>query len=260
MILNTLIVDDEALARNRLRKFLAQEPNLNIVGECANGPEAVAFIRQRQPDLVFLDVQMPEVSGFDVIRALDADTLPAIVFVTAHDRHAVKAFEVSATDYLLKPFTQERLKESLRRVRERLQAPPAAGETSDASPEAAKRNPAYLRRFAVKEQGQVVFIKIEDVDYVESASNYAVLHTQNGNHVLRETISNLENSLPPELFVRISRAILVNLERVKAIRGGGQNDWMVILRDDRQLAMTRGFHQVQERLQYSREPGKADSH
>jgi two-component system LytT family response regulator len=246
MSLRVVLVDDEPLARSRLRRFLAQEPDVEIIGECANGPEAVGVIRQQRPDLVFLDLHMPQLDGLEVVRALPAGNLPAIVFVTAHDEHALEAFEVEATDYLLKPVTRARLQEAVRRVRQRLQSPPRT-RAAPAGPSAA----SYLNRFAVKDGNQTLFIKAQDVDYIEAAANYVVLCTPDGNHVLRETLRNLETSLAPAMFLRISRSIMVNLDRIKAIRSGGPGDWQVVLESGREFAMTRGLKEAQERLQYS---------
>lgn len=251
MNLRVVVVDDETPARVRLKKFLAQEPDVEIVGECANGAEAVDSISQHQPDLVFLDMQMPQFNGLDVVRALPSECIPAIVFVTAHDRHAVEAFEVQALDYLLKPFTRSRLQEAVRRARRRLQAPPqirANQLTTLARP--AETVLPYINRFAVKNGSQTLFVKAQDVDYIEAAANYAVLCTPKGNYVLRETLRNLEASLSPALFLRISRSIIANLDRIKAIRSETAGEWLVILQDDRELPMTRGLKEVQERIQY----------
>jgi len=246
------VVDDEALARSRLRKLLAEAPDLEIIGESSNGPEAIAFIREHQPDLVFLDVQMPEVSGFDVLRSLPTEQWPAVVFVTAHDQHAVEAFEVNAVDYLLKPFTQARLLAAVQRARQHLEARNLAASNQRLAGVliSAKPEPAYLSRIAVKTGTQTLFIRVEDVDYVESAGNYALLHTRSENHVLRETLTNLEAKLPPHLFLRISRSILVNLERIKGLQSSPRGEYLVILQDGRQLLMTRGAKEIQERLQY----------
>lgn len=252
MNLRALIVDDEALARARLRKFLAQEPNLEIAGECSDGPGAIAFIREQRPDLVFLDVQMPEVSGFDVLRALPPETLPAVIFVTAHDQHAVEAFQVHALDYLLKPFTQARIQQAVRRARQHL----AARDTASANQQllqllkSVKDEPAYLSRIAVKNGSQTLFIRVEDVDYFESAANYVVMHTASGNQVVRDTLQNLETKLPPKLFLRISRSVIVNVQRIKALQSTSQGECVIVLQDDHQLVATRGVRQIQERLQY----------
>lgn len=253
MKIRALIVDDEALARSRIRKLLAQEADVEVMGECANGPEAIDFIQKNRPDLVFLDVQMPEVSGFDVLRALPPEKLPlTVVFVTAHDQHAVEAFEVNALDYLLKPFTQARFAEAIRRVRQQLQTVDSAALNQKLLEmlKPAKPEPVYLSRIAVKTGTSTVFIKIEDIDYVESAANYVVLYTRAERHILRETLTNLEMRLPPRLFLRISRSMIVNLDRVKGVQSSARGDYLVILQDGRQLLMTRGLREVQDRLQY----------
>ena len=253
MSIRALLVDDEPLARNRLRKFLAQEPDVEIVGECDNGAEAVECIRRQQPDVVFLDLRMPECGGLELVRALPTESLPAIVFVTAHEQHAVEAFAVQATDYLLKPFTRARLQEAVRRVRQRLEAPARLRATQ---PTPVEPSPPQLHRFAVKDGNQTWFVKIHDVDYIEAAANYVVLCTPNGNHILRETLRNLEASLSPALFLRISRSVMVNLERVTAIRSGAADEWLVVLQDGREFPMTRGWKEVQERLQYPTNPAR----
>jgi len=242
MKIRTVLVDDETLARNRLKQFLAEEPDVEIVGEFANGRAAVEFIRRHEPSLVFLDVQMPQFSGFDVVQALPPETRPAIVFVTAHDRYAIEAFEALAMDYLLKPFNRARLQEAVRRARLRLQpAAPAPGEN---------KAPRFTR-FAVKDGNQTHFVKTQDVDYIEAAANYVVLCTAGGNFILRETLQNLEAALPPDLFLRVSRGIIINLERIKSIRSEMPGEHFIILQNGREFPMTRGLKEVRERLQYS---------
>lgn len=255
MSLRVLVVDDEALARNRLCKFLRLEPDLEIVGESDSGVQAIDQIRQHAPDLVFLDLHMPQVGGLEVVRAFLPAELPAIVFVTAHDQHAVEAFAVQAMDYLLKPFTRSRLQEAVRRVRQRLLAPISPR----TAPLVALANPPEtaaprLTRFAVKEGNQTLFVRIQDVDYIEAAANYVVLCTAKGNHILRDTLRNLESALPSDSFLRISRAVIVNLNRINAIRSGVPGEWLVVLLDGREILMTRGWKEVQERLQYSALP------
>ncbi len=248
-----LIVDDEALARERVQKMLAAEPDIEVIGECSNGPEAIERIMKDRPDVVFLDVQMPEVSGFDVLRALPPDNLPAIVFVTAHDEHAIQAFEVHALDYLLKPFKRARFQEALRRAVEHVQARDAAGINRQLTEwlKSTATAPAYLNRIAVKTDDRTIFVKVEDIEWLESAANYVVLCTRAGNHILRDTLTNLETKLPPKLFLRISRSVIVNLDAVKELQPGLQGDHIAILHTGKQLTMTRGLREVQERLQYS---------
>jgi two-component system LytT family response regulator len=256
MKIRALIVDDEALARERLRKLLAKAEDLEIVGESSNGPEAIAFIRDGRPDLVFLDVQMPEVSGFDVLRALPEETWPAVVFVTAHNQHAIEAFEVHALDYLLKPFTQARLLAAVQRVRQHLETRNRADINQQLAGwlKSSKAEPACLSRIAVKTGTQTLFIRVEDLDYIESVGNYALLHARAENHVLRETLTNLEGKLPPRLFLRISRSILVNVDRIKGLQSSPGGEYLVVLQDDRQLMMTRGVKEIRERLQYPATP------
>lgn len=252
MKMKVLIVDDEALARSRIRKFLLQEPDVEIVGECGNGPEAISFLRNKATDLAFLDVQMPEVSGFDIVRALPADKLPALVFVTAFDQHAIEAFEVRALDYLLKPFTKARLHDAVNRALQHLQDRSLAATNRQLIEwiKSPKHDPVYLSRFAVKTPNQVLFVDVEDVDYIESASNYLVLHTRSGNHIVRETLTRLESSLSPRLFLRISRSVIVNLKRIKCLQSNAGGECLAVLQNERQLPMTRGIREVQERLQY----------
>ncbi len=253
MKLRLLIVDDEALARARVRKMLAEEAELEVVGECANGPEAIAAIRQHRPDLVLLDVQMPEVSGFDVLRALTPEERPAVIFVTAHDEHAIEAFEVHALDYLLKPFKQARFQEALQRARDHLASRDVRALNQRLTDwlNAPKAEATCLTRLAIKTGERTVFVRVEDVDYIESAGNYAILHVGKENHILRETLTNLEAKLSPRLFLRVSRSALVNLTRVKELQPALRGDHVVILKDGKQLALTRGVREIQERLQYS---------
>jgi two-component system LytT family response regulator len=257
MKIQSLIVDDEQLARTRLHKMLALEPDIVIAGECSNGAAAIDFIQSQRPNLIFLDVQMPEISGFDVLRALPAASLPAVIFVTAHDQHAVEAFEVQALDYLLKPFTQARLKESVDRVRRHLQARDISSinqRLSEWLHKLPSAMPVYLNRFAIKNGSQTTFLKVEDVDYIESASNYAVLHTPNGNHVLRETLVNLESKLSPKKFRRISRSVMANLERIKEIHADARGDHAVVLQSGKQLDLTRNVQEILSWMQFPEAP------
>lgn len=261
MHINALIVDDEPLARARLRKLLAAEPDVAIAGECGNGAEAIDYLQNHRPDLLFLDVQMPEISGLDVLRALPAGRLPAVIFVTAHDQHAVAAFEVQALDYLLKPFTQARLGAAVDRVRRHLQARDFSAINQQLMAWLQKTppaGPAYLNRFAVKNGSQIVFLKVTAVDYIEAASNYAILHTDTGNHVLRETLVSLETRLAPGQFRRISRSVIVNLERIRELHAGPQGDHVVVLQSGQELTLTRNIHEIMSWLQFPGSPAPAD--
>jgi two-component system LytT family response regulator len=261
MKIRVLIVDDEALARTRIRKLLGEETDLEIIGECANGPEAIAAIGDRRPDLVLLDVQMPEVSGFDVLSALPAESWPVVVFVTAHDQYAIQAFEIHALDYLLKPFTHARLLTAIERARRHLRSRDLASLNQNFADwlKASQGQPAYFSRIAVRSGSQTLFIKVEDLDYVESAANYVVLKAGNESHILRETLTSLESRLPAHLFLRISRSILVNLERIKGIQTAPRGEYLVVLNDGRQLLMTRALREIQSRLLFASEPANAAS-
>jgi len=257
MTIQTLIVDDEPLARSRLRRFLTEEPNIEIVGECGSGAEAIAFIRGRELDLLFLDVQMPEISGFGVLRRLPRGQVPAVIFVTAHDQHAFEAFEVHALDYLVKPFARERLQEAVRRARRHIKARDmeSLDRRLNGLLNAQPKESGQANRIPVKSGSQTLLIRLDTIDYIESAANYMVLHTQSGNHILRETLTNLQKKLPPAMFLRISRSVIVNVERIKGWETNPRGDYEVILHNDQKLVMTRGIREAQERLQYSHEGG-----
>ncbi len=252
MKIRALIVDDELLARVRVRQMLADEPEVEVAGECANGAEAIAFIQEHRPDLVFLDVQMPEVSGFDVLRALPPDLWPAaVIFVTAHDQHALEAFEVHALDYLLKPFKESRFRQTLLRARQHLMRQ----ETQGLNPHfqewlaSQEQNPPYPNRLTVKSGEHTAFIEVNDVDYIEAAANYAILHVGATNHVLRETLTNLETKLSPKRFLRVNRSAIVNLDRVRAVQPATRGEHVVLLKNGKELSLTRGVREVQQRLE-----------
>ncbi len=253
MNLRALIVDDEDLARKRLRKLLASATEIEIAGECANGPDAIRFIREQKPDLAFLDVQMPEVTGFDVLRALPEKQWPAIIFVTAHDRHAIEAFEVQAVDYLLKPFTETRLREAVNRAIRRVQTNSVSDINQHLADllKAPKSAGPSLSRLTARTGNRTAVVKVEEIDYFESASNYVIAHTPTENHVLRKTLASLEAELPPRMFVRISRSTIVNVNRIKEFQSGSDGESVLVLRDNKKLNMTRGIREVQELLHYS---------
>jgi two-component system, LytTR family, response regulator len=241
MKIRTLIVDDEPLARDRLRKLLEEEADVELIGECANGLEAVAAIKKDNPDLVFLDVQMPELDGFGVLSRLGADKMPAVVFVTAHDRFALQAFEVHALDYLLKPFDKQRFQKALRRGLDHLKRD-QTGELKDrlsALLGDLKADARFPERMAVKSGGRVIFLKIDDIDWVEAADNYVSLHIGAESHLHRETMSALEERLPPNKFLRISRSTIVNVDRIKELQPLFHGEYAVILRNGTRLTLSR---------------------
>ncbi len=252
MKLRVLIVDDEALARARIKKMLATEADLEIVGECADGPEAIAFIEKQRPDLAFLDVQMPEVSGFDVLRAVAPELWPAVIFVTAHDQHALEAFEVHALDYLLKPFKETRFHEALQRARKHLAGRQAAllNQNLQSLLSATKPEASYPSRLTVKSGERTTFVKVDEVDYIEAAANYVILHVGAQNHILRETLTNLEARLSPKQFLRINRSAIVNLDRVKEVKPALRGEYLVVLKSGKELSLTRSVREIQQRLEF----------
>jgi len=243
--IRTLIVDDEPLARERVRLLLEKEPDLEIVGECGDGHEALQTIRKTSPDLVFLDIQMPELDGFGLLAQLDPARLPAIIFVTAFDQFALRAFEVHALDYLLKPFDSERFQAAVRRARQWVQRnqggewdPRLSALLTDLK--GASKVPD---RLAVKSGGRVLLVRIEDVDWVEAADNYVNLHVGRESHLLRETMNALESRLAPERFLRISRSTIVNLDRIKELQPMFHGEYTVILHDGTRLTLSRGHRE-----------------
>ena len=250
MKIQVLIVDDERLARQRLRQLLEDRAELEIIGECADGKEAVETIRKHRPDLVFLDVQMPELDGFGVLEALQGERLPAVVFVTAHDRFALKAFEVHAIDYLLKPFDRERFETALQRALERIKHH-QTGQLSQhltALLAEVKGEPKHLERLAVKSSGRVVFLKTDDIDWIEAADNYVSLHVGAETHLHRETMSSLAEQLSPKKFLRISRSTIVNVERIKELQPLFHGDYVVILRNGTKLNLSRNYREALHQL------------
>jgi two-component system, LytTR family, response regulator len=242
--IRTLIVDDEPLARERIKRFLAAERDLELVGECAEGHEAVAAIRALKPDLVFLDIQIPELDGFGVLKAVGVAEMPAVIFVTAYDRYALQAFDVNALDYLLKPYNRERFRKAVERARAHL-SNGAKGELNErllSLLENFKSEPSrHLERLMVKSSGRVFFLRAEELDWIEAEGNYLRLHVGRESHLVRETMNRLASKLDPDKFLRIHRSTLVNIERIKELQPLFSGDYVVILRDGKQLTLSRSY-------------------
>jgi len=258
MKIRALIVDDEPLARQRIRLLAHDEPGLEIIGECASGKDALAAIERDRPDLIFLDVQMPEMDGFQVLEKLPRERLPVIIFTTAYDKHAVRAFEAHALDYLLKPFKPERFKAAVARAREHLasqQASSAARGLLDflaarQSLPAATAVTNFLTRLTIKTDDKMVVIKTADIDSIESAGNYVAVNIGKESHILRETLNALEAQLDPEKFLRVSRSAIVNLDRVKELQPMFKGEHIIVLQNGMRLAMTRGLREVEQALKF----------
>jgi two-component system LytT family response regulator len=249
--IRTLIVDDEPIARARVLALLGEESDIEVVGECWSGRQAVSEIAEKAPDLIFLDVQMPEMDGFDVARALGPDRMPAVVFVTAFDQYALRAFEVHALDYLLKPFSAQRFKSALSHVRQQLaqrQATTLGRQILEMLPDMQKRE-APMDRLVVKSSGRVYFVRIADIDWCEAAGNYVSLHVGAQSHLIRETMSHLEAQLDARQFVRIHRSTIVNVDRIQELRSSFNGEHVVVLRDGSRLTLSRGYRDtLQARL------------
>ncbi len=242
-MLRTIIVDDEPLARERLKRFLRDESDVEIVAECGNGNDAIEKIKELRPDLVFLDIQMPEKNGFDVIRALGPKLIPTVIFVTAYDQYALKAFDVHALDYLLKPSTKERVHRAVGRARDHLSNGPkdSIDDRLIALIEDLKQEKRYLDRLVVKSNGRVFFLKADEIDWIEAAGNYVKLHTGRDAHMIRETMNGIEGKLDPKKFIRIHRSTVVNIDRIKELHPMFSGDYAVILRDNTELSLSRNY-------------------
>lgn len=229
--MKVMIVDDEPLARQVVRLLVESDRELTIVAECS-GVEAAARIEESRPDILFLDVQMPEVGGFDVLERVGIDSVPAVVFVTAYDAYALRAFDAHALDYLLKPFDDRRFYEALSRAKEKVRTRPAK---------------ALVRRFLVRTRDRMVFVKADDIDWIEAADYYASLHAGGKSHLVRQTMTDLEKQLDPEKFVRVHRSAIVNLDRVAELHPLFRGDGILVLHDGTRLRLSRARREEFER-------------
>jgi two-component system LytT family response regulator len=243
--IRVVIADDEPPARRRIRALLDRERDVEVVGECTSGRDTVAAVRELRPDLLFLDVQMPEGDGFDVLAELGAERLPIVVFVTAYDAYALRAFDVHAVDYLLKPFEVERFRTALDRVRGRLQGRPhpaldqrLLALIGELRPAAA---PAYPERIPVKSSGRIRLVSVDEIDYVEAETNYVRLHAGARSYLVRDTLGAIEARLDPARFVRIHRSTIVRIDRVQEVEPLFQGEYVIILRTGVKLTSARGY-------------------
>ena len=249
MKIKTILVDDEPLALQRMKDLLAEHTDIEIVGECATGQQARAMIEQVNPDLMLLDVQMPRMTGIKLVQLLGETELPLIVFVTAHEGFAVEAFDTRAVDYLLKPVRPERLSRSLERVRDQLAAihdEPVAQETPEPSGE-----PRRISRLMAKANDRVVFIKNEQIDWIESAGNYVIVQAGQERHIIRETMASLERGLPPADFVRLNRSLIVNVGRIVELKTNGQGNYYAVLQDGKKVNVTVGLRELEQKLRFA---------
>lgn len=239
-MIRVVIADDEVLARQKLRHLLRDEPDVDIVGECATAGETIELVRATKPDLLFLDIRMPDMDGFDVLGTLTnehSDAMPQIIFTTAYDQYAVRAFDFNAIDYLLKPFSQGRLCTSVQRARTRIADADQGtnGRAVDAT------GGTYKTRFVFKSRGRILFLPVEDIRWIGAEENYVRISTGNESHLLRETMAHLETTLDPEVFLRVHRSSIVNLHYVKEVKNDADGESIVILTSGEKIAMSRGY-------------------
>jgi len=241
--IRTLIVDDEPLAREKIRMFLQRDPEIEIIGECVDGPHAVASIENSSPDLVFLDIQMPGKDGFEVLRTVGVDRVSAVIFVTAYDEYALRAFEFHALDYLLKPFAAHRFQDALDRAKSQLRVEEAAPFKKQLMTLLGNvdGNSRYISRLVVKTGGRIVFLKVEDIDWIEAAGNYLTLHVGTASHLIRETMNDLESRLDPAQYLRIHRSTMVNIDRIREMQPLFHGDFTVILMNGTRLMLSRNY-------------------
>jgi two-component system, LytTR family, response regulator len=246
--IRTIIIDDEPLARRGIRAQLKDEADIEIIAECGNGRDAIRLIEDEKPDLVFLDIQMPELDGFGVIEALGIERLPAIVFVTAYDKYALRAFDVHALDYLLKPFDPERFATALARARAQIERKDIAdlSERLQSLIDDLKPNRKYSERIVIKSAGRIFFLGVEEIDWVEAADNYVRLHAGRASHLLRETMNSIEKRLDPAQFMRVHRSTIINTRRIKELHALFHGEYEITLMDGTRLTTGRGYR---ERLQ-----------
>lgn len=242
MSLKTIIADDEVLARQKLRQLLADENDISIVGEGATALETIDLVQFTNPDLLFLDIQMPGMDAFDILSALaastDATNMPLVIFTTAFDQYAVRAFEINAVDYLLKPYSRQRLKEAVQRARTEIAAPHENGAANSTASTAA----SYTTRIVFKSKGRILFLPVTDIRWVGAEENYVRICTERESHLLRETMAHLEGRLDPSSFIRVHRSTIVNLQYVKEIRTDTQEgEPFVLMRDGQRLPLSRGY-------------------
>lgn len=250
MAIRALIVDDEPLAREAIRELLGRDPEIQVVAECGDGRQAVSAIQKLRPELVFLDIQMPDVDGFSVIEAVGAARMPVTIFVTAYDRYALKAFDVNALDYVLKPFDEERFQKAVDRAKSQLK--------SDHREQMEQRLGALLRdvrpaqpfldRLVIKSSGRILFLRTPEIDWIQAEGNYLRLHVGKDSYLFRETMNNIERKLDGRRFVRIHRSTIVNVERIKELHPWHTGEYVVMMQSGKELTLSRGYRHQLDRL------------
>ena len=248
--IRTLIVDDEPLARRGIRAQLDEEADIEIISECRNGLEAVAAIEEQSPDLVFLDVQMPELDGFGVLEAVGVDRMPVVIFVTAYDQYALRAFEVHALDYLLKPVDAERFASALQRARKQIEHHNVQdlNQRLQSFLDDVQAKQKFTERLVIKSGGRIFFLNVQEIDWIEAADNYVRLHVGRDSHLLRETMNHLEKRLDPDRFLRVHRSRIINLRQIKELQPLFRGEYDIMLQDGTRLESGRGYREKLHRL------------
>ena len=241
--IRALIADDEALARKFVRRMLKDNHDVEIVGECSNGKDAIAMIRKQNPDVVFLDVQMPEMDGFAVLESIGVDQLPEIIFTTAYEQYAIRAFELHALDYLLKPFDQARFKDAIQHAKERFRSQRQKDGRLQMSAllESIKNKPQYLERLVIKTGGRITFLSTDEINWIEADDKYVHLHTGKVSPMVRQTLNAMEAQLDPRKFSRIHRSAIVNVERIKELQPLFSGEHSILLEDGTKLTLSRSY-------------------
>ena len=250
--IRTLIVDDEVLARDKLAIFLQEEKDFEIVGQCKNGIEALEALDASYPDLLFLDIQMPEMDGMELLRTIDVQKIPCIILVTAYDDYAIKAFEYHALDYLLKPFDRERFLMTIKRIREQMLLHSQGNNNTQLLSylKASLPGKKYVEKVVVKDGGKIFFVKTKDIEWVESAGNYLKLHVGKTIHMIRETMSAFEKKLNPQEFVRVHRSSLVNIDTIHNLENWGNTEFIITLNSGHKVQSGRSYYTaIRQKLQ-----------
>ena len=248
--IRALVVDDELISRELLCRLLRSETDIELAGTASNGPDAVEAINRLEPDLVFLDVQMPELDGFGVVDQIQGTHMPVIIFVTANHDFALKAFEVHALDYLTKPCSRDRVRDALQRARAQIQRDDHRELHDKLNTLLNQVRPGLKlpERMPVKSEGRILFLRLEDIDWVEAADNYVEIHVGDRTHMLRETLSAMETRLPADRFLRINRSAMVNIERIRELEPTFHGEYTVVLRNGTRLTLTRGHREALRQL------------
>lgn len=249
MEIRTLIADDEPLARQKLRLLLSSEADVRVVAECGNGPETLDAIRNYRPDLVFLDVEMPEFGGFEVLESLESENTPWVIFTTAFNEYAVRAFEAEALDYLLKPFAEQRMHEAVARARQQIalhQGIISPQRLREVLAQLPTRRTGFLERLVIKSAGRVIFLNVDEIDWIEAAANYIRIHAGKECHLMREAIGRMAERLDSSRFVRVHRSVVANVSKIRELQACNSGEYILVLRNGKQLPCSRGYRSALE--------------